>query len=154
MKFKSFLKENVVVKTGNSTYYSNYINHYKKIDSDGMRAVRSVFSEKSLEKDIKSHLKQDGEYVHLKNGSVRVYGTHKEGDEVIVYLQCVVYGEMDEDYIDQYSDDFKIGDIYYTNWCVIASLNTGKVLDAMREDDNSLHTSYKAAYNNLIGEKI
>lgn len=153
MKFIDFLNEGAVHKMGTHVVYSNHREHYKKVDAISLAAVKAALEYNETEKKIKAFLNKAQEDVNFE-GNLRVYGTHKEGDEVIAYLPFVVSGIMDADLIDGYEDEFEEDDEYYTNWCAIVSLNSGKVLDVTRENDNDLHYEYSDAVKAIKGEKF
>lgn len=153
MKFKDFLNEGAVHKTSGHVVYSNHRSDYTKVNDTSLAAVKAALEYNETEKKIKASLNKGQEDVTFE-GNLRVYGTHKEGDEVIAYLPFVVSGNMDKDLIDGYEDEFEVDDEYYTNWCAIVSLNSGKVLDVVREDDNDLHYEYSDAVKAVKGEKF
>ena len=143
-----------VHKSFGNVLYSNHKRDYTKVNDASLSAVKAALKDdNAAEKKIKDALVKAQEDVTFE-GNLRVYGTHKEGDEIIAYLPFIVSGVMDKDLIDGREDEFEVGDEYYTNWCAIVSLNSGKVLDVIREDDNDLHYEYSDAEKAVKGEKF
>jgi hypothetical protein len=153
MNFKEFLNEGAVYKNGGHTTYSNHRKDYVKINDASLVAVKAALKYDEVEKKIKAFLNNAQEDVSF-DGKMRVYGTYKDGKEVIAYLPFVASGVMTKDLIADYKDEFEVGDEYYTNWCAIVNLNSGKVIDVTREDDNEIYYEYSDAVRAIKGEQF